>query len=315
MEQYRIYNSDKKNCVLCHELNNLYALGQTDHWISVESDQVEGKYRRISPSKDIEIVYCDMVTQKDVKLIGNAPKKCYEFSFPILQKCQLIRKNDQLDVNSYEGIFRKTGQEELGCLAANTSFKGITIRFNEAFLCPLLESCPNIESIIYHELNCQKQLLSEEEKMCIKQIMLTPSCMATKECYIKSKVLELLSLRFNSILTKSKELEDYASSDYNSLVLAREIVEENLVNPPTIPELSRLVTMNECKLKKGFKQLTGMTIRKYVITKRMEKAKELLITTNKPIESIAVEIGYKDATHFSSQFRKKYDIYPSKLRF
>lgn len=315
MKQYRIYNADKKNCVLCHELNNLYTLGQTDYSIEVKSDQVEGKYRRISPSKDLEIVYCDMVAQQDVKLIGNAPEKCYEFSFPILQKCKLIKQKEQLDINSYEGIFRKTGAQELTCLPAKIAFKGITIRFNEDFLYPLVESCPAIESIIHHHMDYEKQLLSADEKMCIKQIMLSSSCMATKECYIKAKVLELLSLSFNSILTKPKVLGYYTEADYKSLVLAIKIVEDNLVNPPTIPELSRIVMMNECKLKKEFKELTGMTIRGYIIMKRMEKAKELLLTTDHSVGSIAIEIGYKDATHFASQFRKQYGIYPSKLRF
>lgn len=53
-----------------------------------------------------------------------------------------------------------------------------------------------------------------------------------------------------------------------------------------------------------FSQEMGVTFIEYLIGKRMEKAKELLMTTDLRSSEIAYQVGYKDPHYFSSTFKK-----------
>ncbi len=53
-----------------------------------------------------------------------------------------------------------------------------------------------------------------------------------------------------------------------------------------------------------FSQEMGVTFIEYLIGKRMEKAKELLMTTDMRSSEIAYQVGYKDPHYFSSTFKK-----------
>ncbi len=53
-----------------------------------------------------------------------------------------------------------------------------------------------------------------------------------------------------------------------------------------------------------FSQEMGVTFIEYLINKRMEKAKELLMTTDMRSSEIAYQVGYKDPHYFSSTFKK-----------
>ncbi|GLX66909.1 hypothetical protein MU1_12530 [Paenibacillus glycanilyticus] len=60
-----------------------------------------------------------------------------------------------------------------------------------------------------------------------------------------------------------------------------------------------------------FKQMMGKTPMAFLTDLRMNKAKELLLTTNNPISDIATSVGYNDAFYFSRRFKEKYGHSPS----
>lgn len=58
----------------------------------------------------------------------------------------------------------------------------------------------------------------------------------------------------------------------------------------------------------------GMGISEYITFKRMEKAKELIQTTDKQVAEIACTVGIPDYNHFSKMFKKFAGISPSSMR-
>lgn len=63
-----------------------------------------------------------------------------------------------------------------------------------------------------------------------------------------------------------------------------------------------------------FKQETGQNFGNHLLTIRMEKAKELLRTTNLPVADIAEQVGYSSAQYFAVRFKKYTGVTPGTYR-
>ena len=95
---------------------------------------------------------------------------------------------------------------------------------------------------------------------------------------------------------------------------ARATLEENFDKNITIPQLARQVGINEAKLKEGFRELYNQSIHNYLQQLRLEKAKQLLLTTNMSVSDITYEIGYSHVTHFTTLFKKEIGLTPTEWR-
>ena len=63
-----------------------------------------------------------------------------------------------------------------------------------------------------------------------------------------------------------------------------------------------------------FKKQVGMTPGQYVISRRMEKAKQLLAFSSLPINAVSQRLGYKDVCYFSRQFKQETGFSPQDYR-
>ena len=63
-----------------------------------------------------------------------------------------------------------------------------------------------------------------------------------------------------------------------------------------------------------FKQETGCSFIQYITMLRMDRAKELLITTEIPIKEIVMQIGYVDVANFVRKFKSCEGLTPGQFR-
>jgi len=59
---------------------------------------------------------------------------------------------------------------------------------------------------------------------------------------------------------------------------------------------------------------TGMTLHQYILQRRLAQASTLLQTTNRPINEIALELGFNSLSHFSGFFKKETGTTPMEYR-
>lgn len=78
--------------------------------------------------------------------------------------------------------------------------------------------------------------------------------------------------------------------------------------------LAAMVYLSPGYLSTVFKEETGMTLNRYVRSVRMEKAKELLESTNMKIAQISREAGFSSSTYFCRSFREFYGVSPESCR-
>ncbi len=102
-------------------------------------------------------------------------------------------------------------------------------------------------------------------------------------------------------------------ADREKIVKAREILLQHIGEPITIKALSRKVAINECYLKKGFKEIFGTTIFDFYQSQRMEHAKYLLYDKGLSVTEVSLLLGYSSISHFSTAFKKHTGIKPCEL--
>lgn len=89
---------------------------------------------------------------------------------------------------------------------------------------------------------------------------------------------------------------------------------DNYANLHVVTAMTRRSGLSERSFKRRFSKATGMSPIDYVHTLRLEEAKQILETTDDPVEAVAIEIGYEDASFFRRLFRRKVGTSPSGYR-
>lgn len=102
-------------------------------------------------------------------------------------------------------------------------------------------------------------------------------------------------------------------ADREKIIKSREILLQHICDPITIKALSRKVAINECYLKKGFKEIFGTTIFDFYQSQRMEHAKYLLYDKGLSVTEVSLMLGYSSISHFSTAFKKHTGIKPCEL--
>lgn len=82
----------------------------------------------------------------------------------------------------------------------------------------------------------------------------------------------------------------------------------------SVAAFADMVSVNRQKLQMGFRQLVGMGIYAYDLHRRMELARQLLMSTKLPIKQIARRCRYKNASGFVSAFIKSNAVTPTQYR-
>ncbi|TMM52695.1 GlxA family transcriptional regulator [Sulfitobacter sabulilitoris] len=94
------------------------------------------------------------------------------------------------------------------------------------------------------------------------------------------------------------------------LVLAMQIMENNIEDPLTPDEISGVVGLSTRQLERLFAKYVGVSPKRHYLHLRLEKARNLLRQTELSVTDICVACGFKSLSHFSKSYRATYGISP-----
>jgi AraC family transcriptional regulator len=100
----------------------------------------------------------------------------------------------------------------------------------------------------------------------------------------------------------------------HKLRLAKAFIQENLAEELAVDYIARAVGMSPFHFAHAFRAATGVPPHRYVMLRRMERAKALLRGSELTLTEIAQRVGYSSASHFSVGFRKLAQVTPSDYR-
>lgn len=124
------------------------------------------------------------------------------------------------------------------------------------------------------------------------------------------KILSLLIMSHQSSQPGNTSHE-YPAPTY--AIYAKNYIDDNFSHT-SITEISRLIGIDRSYLHNVFKKHYQLAPQEYLMQRKMEHAKELLLATADPVKKIAHEIGYEDSLQFSKIFRKHYGLSPRSFR-
>ena len=95
---------------------------------------------------------------------------------------------------------------------------------------------------------------------------------------------------------------------------ATDYIESHLAQDLSLEKLSAAPAMSPFRFARAFKKTTGQSPRQYVITRRIERAKELLRARGRGIADVANMVGFSTQSHFTAVFHRHCGITPRRFR-
>jgi AraC-like DNA-binding protein len=95
---------------------------------------------------------------------------------------------------------------------------------------------------------------------------------------------------------------------------SRSLITADLSRPYSVPELAAACGVMPYTLKRIFKKMYGQSIASFYLQVRMDRAKELLTTTNNTMQMIADAVGYTEGNNFQRVFKNVTGMTPGEWR-
>lgn len=153
--------------------------------------------------------------------------------------------------------------------------------------------------------------ISNTMLFALNQMLLYRTSSITKDLYLKSKIYEIFSLIFDN---KNIDIDQcpFIMNDVQlkKIRLAKEIIINRYMDPPTLIDLSKEINLSLRKLKQGFKETYGRTVFKYLFEYKMELALKLLKDGENNVNEVSFKLGYSNASHFIYAFKNRFGITP-----
>lgn len=127
------------------------------------------------------------------------------------------------------------------------------------------------------------------------------------------RTLNSLSYFFEQLISEFSLLSQ--TEETNRMIQKiKQYIQENYAKDISLHSLAEQLFVSKNYVSTIFKQKTGVNYLDYLTNVRMEQAKIRLETTEKGINQIMVELGYKNASHFGKVFKQEVGVTPAEYR-
>lgn len=261
--------------------------------------------------ENISFLKTQLDVKEDTHYKGKMPIQGLSFFYE-QQDIKLMNKKNKLSINTVNNC-------EGNVLLSKGEITTSSITLKKDFLLKSLPEGKVKENIIESlETNRYGKLLAKKDinpqvQLLLNNIYNNPFTNQLDKLYAQSKILELIYLEFQSHIdiepTKNNKLK-LDQYDIEAIKKAKEILIQNMQNPPSIVELSHMVRINEFKLKVGFKIVFNDTPYNILLHHKLEYASELLKNSDMSAGEVARLSGYKSLSSFTKAFIKKHGVRP-----
>lgn len=233
-----------------------------------------------------------VITTGSVAHADDLPIGCdYAGDYPIHLEKQLFEEVEKGEVNNAVA----TARNFFDWMVENNPDSLMEIRIK------ILEFALWIEHIAYEKGGMTYQFNSRQDYL--------PAIMGTSDYdELRKWFLDKVMAACQNILGKREEKS-------NSIIeMSKEYIQNNFNKDISLDDVSREVNISPYYFSKIFKEGTGENFIEYLTNIRIEKAKELLSTTEYSMKEICTMCGYSDPNYFSRSFKKNVGVTPTEYK-
>lgn len=143
--------------------------------------------------------------------------------------------------------------------------------------------------------------------------------------------LRIIKATVNNLLKRTKQIQELNKDNnhlqqgikqklkdeetYNLFTKFVDLVEKNLSNPNfSVDFLCTEIGLNRTKLYSTIKDITDMTLGQYILKLRLDRAANLLRTTNKTVTEVVFSVGIESPSYFTKAFKAQFGVSPSDFK-
>lgn len=131
---------------------------------------------------------------------------------------------------------------------------------------------------------------------------------------IKEKTKEYKDIYIKPLNIINRISTDIYSTDDPYVLQAIKYIHQNLSNKLGVEDIVKQIPLSRRLLEMRFKSVTGEPIYQYILKLRIENFAQLLLSSNEPISTIALNVGFIDYKNLARQFRQLKHCSPSEYR-
>lgn len=288
--------------------------------ISLNSDKEYIHYSVYNKFKNFEVIILDAKFATDIR-INVMPSNSDTVVVRFLLDSSIQYENYQTHVG--EGFTKGAAlynsySEHSLILKANQSVKWLTILIPFKFYTYYTDSqWPQLDELVQQKKKWMIfESLTPQMNNALKDIFHFQTLTHGRVGLSIAKGLELATLFFVQILKRNSDSENIGIPDVEIKLMfkIKHYLTQDLSISPELKELSSRFGLNETKLRANFKKVFGMPPHQFLLREKLNEAHRLLSVSNESINTIALNLGFSDSSHFTRSFKKAFGYLPKDLR-
>jgi len=258
---------------------------------------------RYTPSKDLGVLsHIDSQEPRMVVTLGLQGQSC----FTAYNGEELVFNQGYTSIatfNTSVGERQYQAHQPVTQLRLSLSKKWLERYFGEAQSAKLF----NTEAM--QLLRCQP--ISAQGMIAAQQLLTANVAPEMRRVFMHAQAMSLLASELSCLYQDQPQgQKKFTERDKNIARVARDILQQEFQQPPSVAELARRAGTNQCKLKRLFQHYFNNTPYGVLLDIRMNKAYQLLSTTHCQVSVAADIVGYSHANNFSAAFMKYFGTAP-----
>ena len=207
---------------------------------------------------------------------------------------------EEQDSRLMEKNFRRYFQKRCETAVEPFSQPGIQISVQHPVFCHVCEIC---FSNVIREL-FQENRFAGEHRLDLE----------VDHLYGCSTIQEIIEVTEKNIRQYEAFLERSMSESRDEVAAVKNYIYNHYAEDLNLETLAEKVYLSSGYLSFIFKKETGMNLNRFIRVFRMEKAKELLCTTNMKVAMVSEKVGFANSSYFCRSFREYYGSSPESYR-
>jgi AraC-like DNA-binding protein len=256
------------------------------------------------------------------KYAGEIPFSNVAAKFVLEGTENYVVKNKKFQVKKGEYIIGNNNQ--LSEIAINENTVGLCIDISNDIITEILETVfenPDLkeflltDDFLINKYNSERTTLGLKIKQISNELLsLDRSNLLSSELFysIGEHIVNDQALIFQQLSKLNYKKQEVSEEVFRNLLNSKTFIDDAYLNPINLDDLVSVSTISKYAFIRLFKMTFGVTPYNYILQKRLNYAKQQLLSGSK-INDLAIATNFADTPSFSKAFKAHFGVAPSKV--